>query len=772
MSTVTQLPMSDLATRREGGPVAPMGDDEIISLQRMLEILRRRKWLIAGIVFVITSLATLYVNQITPIYMSETLLVVEGNRQNVVDIESVVQGIRPDYYTNETEAAVIASRTLARRAVMRLDLANDPLFNPDLRPPPPGLLKSLLAPVIAWFASDDAAGSRSDESRSEPARPAATADAFRGLDEDERADLIEYVVDGYLSGLSVLPANSSRVITVRYTSTNPYFAAVAANTSAQIYIADQLAAKGEATGRASVWLNDRAMELRRRVIESEQRLQEFRAESGIVEVEGATIYARQLAQLNSQLIVARTRRAEAEARYDQVQSLLSSEGGIETAAAVLDSALIQRLREQEAQILRKIAELNTQLRDGHPRMILARNELKDWRTKIASEVGKIVNNLGNELEIAMVRESNLQTEVTRLEKQLTQQKGASVALHTLESEVRANKQLYETILGRFKETKVQDDELQQADARIISKAVTPAGPFYPRKNVMIMAAFMASIFVAIAIAFGLEFIDSGFRGVDQVENLTGFSVLALLPMLNSQDRRSGGPHQFALDKPNSTFGEALRTLRTGLLLSSAGSPPKSVMIASSVPGEGKTSTSLSFAMTASRAGQRCILLDCDLRHPSLHTAIDFVNDRGLSDYLAGNSGIDDVIEIDPRTGLHFITAGSRAPNPTDLLGSPQMRALLERLSHLYDLVVLDSSPLLAVSDALVLMRQVDRVVFLIRWEKTRRETALLGIRQIIEAGGDLAGTVLTQVNMRKHGRYDYADAGYYYYGSYKKYYSE
>jgi capsular exopolysaccharide synthesis family protein len=208
------------------------------------------------------------------------------------------------------------------------------------------------------------------------------------------------------------------------------------------------------------------------------------------------------------------------------------------------------------------------------------------------------------------------------------------------------------------------------------------------------------------------------------------------------------------------------------MLSSADRAPRSLLLTSSVPSEGKTSTALSIAATAAKSGQRTIIIDCDLRHPNLHINLNASNAKGLSEYLSGHLGLDDVIEIDPDSSVHYITAGARTSNPTDLLGSDAMRGLIRRLCNDYELVILDTPPLLAVSDALVLVREVDRTIFVIRWEKTRRETAMAGLKQALEAGARVAGTVLTRVDVRKHSQYDYADSGYYYYGSYRKYYTD
>ena len=773
MSAVVNLPLSGAETPREGAIVFPGAAQEVLDLRHLLGALRRHKILIAGTMFAITSLAVLFVNQITPLYKAEAQLVIEASRQNVVDIEAVIQGLNPDWMTNETEAAVIGSRELAIKAVERLNLANSPLFNSDLGPPPKkGLVASLVGSVKALLPEwvfDPArlfGGGRAEEAEEAP--------AVELSPEESRALALHQATDAYLGGLSVVPEESSRVITVQYNSPDPQMAALAANTTAEIYILDQLSTRGEATLQATEWLSERVNEMRDRVVDSETRLEEFRRESGIVEVGGATIYQRQRAALNEELILARTQRAEAKARYGQINDLLEAGEGIDTVAAVLGSPLIQNLRGQEATVVRKIAVLRTQYREGHPQMQLTLTELADLREKIAIEVGRIVDNLGNELEIAQVREVNLEREVRRLDNLLGEQNQAEVTLRGLESEVRANKQLYETLLTRFKETSVQHDEmLQQADARIISRATVPGGPYYPRKRLMIMAALVVSLVIGVALALISELLDFGFRNLSQIETYTGLPTMGVVPMISGLKAQGKLPHEIAVERPNSAYGEAIRTLRTGLLLSRADQPPRSVIVTSSVPGEGKTATALALACTAAKASQKVIIIDCDLRHSMLHVCFDCPNGVGLSDYLAGQAALEDVIEIDPRSGVHFITAGSRAPNPPDLLGSREAIELLQRLTQLYDMVVLDTPPLLAVSDALVLVRHVDKTLFLVRWEKTRRDVVLMGLKQVIEAGADLAGIVLSLVDVRKQAKYDYtAASGYYYYGSYRKYYTE
>ncbi|WP_416898830.1 MAG: polysaccharide biosynthesis tyrosine autokinase [Minwuia sp.] len=528
--------------------------------------------------------------------------------------------------------------------------------------------------------------------------------------------------------------------------------------------------KSDATTQASGFLRDEVERLKAQYQAAEQALEEFSRQTGFVSVgDRLTLIEEQLAELNRKLVVAREELAESEARNNQVRRLLQEEGGIETVASVLDSPLIGRLREQEAEVVREIAELRTQLRDRHPRLLLKRAELEDLQLKIRGEIDKIVIGQDNALELARVKVANLENEVAVVEAQIDRQTDAEVTLQGLRSERDADKRLYETVLARFNEINLQERAPQKADARVISRAATPLDPSFPRKSLTMAAAIVGAAMLAIMLVFLMEYMDAGFRSLQQLQQQAYVPALGIVPRLSVLEGRRTTPEDFVLDEPNSLYSEAIRTIRTSLMLSSIDRQPKSVLFTSSVPAEGKTSTAVSVARAAAKAGQRTILIDCDLRKPSVHESLRVPNGRGVVEVLTGAIDLEDAIEIDLKSGLHYITAGAKAPNPPDALGSEAMRQLIRELEDRYDFVVLDTPPVLPVSDSLVLLRHVDKAVFLVRWGSTRREAVLAGIRQVQEANGDLAGVAMTRVDIRKHQKYNYSDS-YYYYRGYGKYY--
>ena len=369
------VPGEEADVARPGGGGGRGGQQD---LRTLLAMFWRRKALIIGVTAIGATLSVLMVNRMTPVYEAEARLVLEAGRNSVTAgaIENVVQGLNPDFFTHETEAEIIMSRSLATKAVDKLNLVEDPLFNPDLRPPSRSLIGSFkdLIPDewLSILKSDD----------EEVEEVVAEEDYLTPAEYD--AMILDWVTEDFMSGLYVDTALRSNVLFVSYSSTDPEMAAKAANAVADVFILDQLNAKYEATEWANAWLSDRVNELRQRLENSAQELENYRRQAGLLEIDGSTIFTQQYAKLSTEATAARTRRAEAEARYNQVQQLLGSDSGIELAAAVLDSPLIQRLREQEAEVLRKLGELKTQLREGHPQMVLARTELEDLQEKINS----------------------------------------------------------------------------------------------------------------------------------------------------------------------------------------------------------------------------------------------------------------------------------------------------------------------------------------------------------------------------------------------------
>lgn len=717
--------------------------------------LKRRKLILFAAMIFITGLAIVVVNLMTPKYNSVSQVLIDPRQQNVVDIESVLSGLPQDAETIESEIRILRSRKLAERVITKLKLYEYPEFKPGTGQP--SLITRVLNPASflpeSWV---DFLGLKVAETPKTP--------------EEELERQRVQVIDKYLNNLSLSRSGRSRVIEISFTSTSPRIAALVANTVADLYIVEQLEAKFDATKMAAEWLNVRLADLKEKVAASERAVEVFRQKSGLIQGNGITLASQQISELNSQLILARTKRAEAQARLSQLERSLNQNGGVEAVAEVLSSPLIQRLREEEAKLLRKSAELSQEFGARHPKMINLRAELEDQRKKIKVEVNKIIQNLRNEVNVAVARERSFRQALAQLEGRVGQLNSREVQLRALEREANANRELYETFLNRFKETGSQGG-VQQPDARVISRADISTSPSHPRKKLIVAIAFLFSIFVGIGLVMLVEHLDAGFRSGDQIEEMTGLPALGLIPIISGVKGLTAKPFDYLIENPTSAFTEAVRSLYAGVLLSDVDKPPKTLLLTSSLPSEGKTSLSICLArLVSTQSRKKVVLIDGDIRRPQIHARLELPNKPGLVEYLSGEATFDEILHRDPETDVVTICAGGTSNNPTDILASDAMKSLLAQLAATNDLVIIDSPPVLAVSDPRVLARLADKTVFVVRWAETRREVVRMGLNQVMNAGADMAGVVLSMVNVRRHSQYGYADSGAYY-GKYRKYYT-
>ena len=759
----TGYPAADAVETVQGWPAGNLLEDQWF--RELLARLWRHKWLIFTTICLGTLATAIAVSQITPRYSAGTKVLVGIPRVSVPGIAELLRGLRTGRSAIESEMEVLTSQTLIAKAVDRLGLVNEPEFNPALRPPSLSLesLTGSIDPLSLVPADWRTALLGAAEPSPPPTR------------EEVEQETRRTVRDGVQRALSARVVGRSRVLEVTATSEDPGLAAAIANTLSELYLVEQLEAKFEATRRAADWLNERVAELRGQVEASERAVEDYRRRHGLIQGKDTTVTEQQITEINTQLILARTKTAEAGARLRQIRSLVRSEDGVDSAAEVLASPLIHSLRERETDVARRAAEMATEYGARHPKMINIRAELADVRSKIEAEVRKIVRGLRNELEVAQTRERTLERNLEILKTEATKGGAAQGQLRVLEREAAANRALFDTLLARYKEAG-QQEGIQRADARIISRAEAPRSPSSPRTMLIIGAALAVSAFLGVLLVFLLETLDRGFRSSEQVEGMTGVGALSLIPMLTRRHRRRLPFARYVLERPASSFAEALRTLHTGILLSSADTESKSVLISSSLPSEGKTTISIALALLVARSGRTVLLVDADLRRGQVAEMLDLRSGPGLAEVLsAPDASLEDAIQRDPDSGLHVLTAGARsASSSSDLLGSAPMTDLMSALRHAYDLIVIDSPPVHLVSDARILSTMADRTVYVVRWEKSRRDIVRLGLRQLMEAGADVAGVALNMVNVRKNARYGYADSGYYYgsSGEYRSYYTE
>ena len=721
----------------------PQGENffDLTDLLRMIQV---RRQIIIGTAATVVTLTIIYLFRITPLYTAESEVMLDQRANKVVDVSAMISGLPTDPATIQNQVEILQSRNLIGRVIDKLRLDQDAEFGGGPVSAPRHTWMHYFNPT-AWFATG----------------PEPTEQQLRIKQRNDE-------IDSILGSERISARGDSTAISIAFTSTSPDKAAQIANAIADAYVEDQLNAKFEATQKTSQWLADRLQQLSAQVQTADAAVQQYKADNNITETaQGTSVVQDQLAQLNGQLVLARSDLAEQEAKYAQVTALKRS-GHAGDVSQVMASPLIGQLRAQETDLLRQEAELNAKYGPRHPKMLDLEAEKKNLLQKIDDEVERVTASVASDVAVARAHVGSLQASLDQLEGKTTDQQKASVKLKQLESSATSTRALYEAFLGRFKEAQGQEG-IETPDARVISRAEVPGGPSYPNKSYTLGIAVPAGIFLGLLFALLAERLDAGFRTNTQVERMIGLPVLATLPevvgLLEGEN-----PADRLIDKPLGAYSEAIRGLQLGLAQSNVDKKAKVILVTSSVPSEGKTTVAVSMARMAQKAGQKVVVVDADLRHPSVSGSLGITKpEKGIVDVLTGTLPLDASFTKDPKSGVLSLLATKAAGNPPDLLGSGAMEKTIESLSKVFDLVIIDSAPLLPVHDARVLARLTDSVVFVVRWDKTPRDAVAMAARTLADAQARVAGITLTRADET---RYKYYTYGYQDYSAYHKYYAD
>ncbi|AOE83150.1 GumC family protein [Pseudomonas sp. TCU-HL1] len=720
-------------------------DDDEIDLLKLWQTLWLRKWSILTLVAVVTMAAILAVLAITPIYRAAATLMIEEKTAKVVSIEQVygLEGAGSEYL--QTQFELLKSRALAERVVRQLNLTTHPEFDPRQQPEPLIDIGGLLAHL--------------DFNKVVPV-------TLPGDLEDEQdpteAQIFDSVTKAFMERISVEPQGKSQLVKVQVDMADARMAALAANALANGFIEGQLEATMEMSMTATNWMNSRLGDLRTKLKEAEDRLQAFREAENLVDVDGvATISAAELNLTGDRMIDARRQRAEAESQYRQVQAMRS--GGWERLAsipAVLGHPLIQQFKAEEAKAKAKVEELSRRYGARHPAMEAARSELSAASASLRGQVEQVVAGIERNYQLAAANENSLQASFNANKSQIQDISRKEFKLRELQREVDANRALYDTFMTRLKETAATSD-LESANARVVDKAAVPTEPIKPKKALIVAIAALLALFVGVGLTLLLDALNNTFKSTEQVEARLNIPVLGILPLLKNQER-SQLAHMFSADKDKS-FSESIRTIRTGVVLSGIDDPHKVMVITSSIPGEGKSTVSANLAFALGQM-ERVLLIDADLRRPTLAKNFDFpVGTPGLANLIASTAKLDECIKhVD---GIDMMSAGSVPPNPLELLSSPRFAKAIELLKSKYDRIVIDSPPTQAVSDAIVLSTFANSLIYVVKSASTAIPLVEKGVGQLLQSNAPVNGIVLNQVDIKKAKKYGYSYGGYYdYYG--------
>ncbi len=736
------------------------GGQDAGDLNQILATFRRRSRLFLAVAVVIVAAVMLVTLQQTPRYTATANVMIDTRKHSVDNITAVLSDLPDDTSVVDTEVEILKSRSLAERVVNTLKLDQDPEFNYFLRKQNP-IESALIAPVHAV------------ENLTHALSPAPNPGAQAQAEALHVQKQHEAVVDHVLKALEVRRSGLTYVINIQFESTDPAKAALIANTFADRYLLEQLEAKFDATQQATQWLNERLAELEPQVQAAESAVATYKSSHGLLAAENSTLTEQEISGLNTQLATAQAEQAEQDARVRTAQQAIAGGSTGEDFAGAMNSDVIKNLRAQKAQISQQAADLETKYGPKHPDVIKIQRQLADIDAQIKQELTRVVSNLQTEDQVARQRTGSIQSSLERTKGTLAGNNQSSVELAELQRKADAASTLYNSLLNRAKETST-DQGSEQSDSRVVSRAKIPIKPSFPNIALNFIIGVILGLIGGVGATLLMEALDSGLATSEDVERILGVPHLGAIPSLDSTtDGKASGipPGRYIIEKPLSAFAESFRNLRASILFSKVDNPVKVAIVTSSLPGEGKTTTTFCLGRSMAMSGAKTIIVDCDLRRRNINRMLDIEPPVGLIEVLQGVATLDEAIFIDKPSGAHFLPLAKSVYTPKDLFGSSAMDRLLVDLRARYDIVLLDTAPVIPVSDTRILAPKADVVVFLVQWRRVPRKAVEAAFAMLNSVGADIAGVALTLVDAREQAKYGYGDAGYYY-RSYRKYYAQ
>jgi len=719
------------------------------TLREYLRVLIKRKWMVGAVVvgiFMVVAIASL---RQTPVYEAVGRIAVNKADSNLITFKDSQPVL--DYYDQsdlDTEVRILQSDLMALQVIRQLNLDKRPEFGGHSDPKQPNLV--------------------ADPLQTDSNRTSALLGAFRG-------------------NLHVSLIPNTRIIEIHYNSTDPQLAASAVNTLAATYVEQNFKTKFESTMQASDWLSKQLVDLQMKVETSQEKLVRYQKEHEILGIdEKQNITTEKLDELNKEMTMAESDRMQKEAVYRQTQSndpeaiaaaIVAQTTGAGNGAT---SGLLDKLREQQANLKIQIADLSTQFGPSYPKVAQLNNQLKEIDRQLQSETNKAVDRLKGQYLAALQRENMLRDSFEKQKQEANKLNESAIEYSILKRDLDSNRTLYEGLLEKLKEAGVTAG-LRSNNFRIIDAARVPTSPSEPNIPRNLAFALVLGVISAIGLAFVLENMDNTVRTPEQAQALSLLPSLGMIPLGSKSGSHGAAGKRLALTaskevfetvtqvRPQSQMAESYRALRTSLLLSNLGAPPKVIMVTSARPQEGKTTTSINTAIVLAQKGVRVLLVDADLRRPSVHKALGMGPRSGLSNVLTGSATLQQTITSSAiLPNLFIMPAGTPPPNPAELLASSNMRDLLAELREMYDHIVIDTPPTLSVTDAVVLSPRADATILVIRSGHTTKQ-ALRRARDILmQVNAHVAGVLLNAVDLTSPDYYYY----YEYQGKYTQYYQE
>ena len=689
-----------------------------------------RRWklfvAVSGAIVLVAVVASLVLR---PVFEATASIRIDPTRKSAIDIDAVARGALPDQALVDSEVKTMQSRDVAREVVQQLNLSADREFDPK---------------GYSEATTSDAAGLLREE----------------------------VTTDNLLKGLDVAREGETYIVALRFKSDNPAKAANIANAFARAYMVSNVRMRVQSAVDQSTGLSQRLTEASAEAQRADAALAQYKASNGIVtSATGGTITEQQIATVTAELATASSAAAAARSNYEAARTQIS-QAGINSVSSVINSPTIVDLRRQRAELLRNRAEIDARYGPRHPETIKVTEQVAGLEVQMREESQRIVSGLESDAKAAEARANSLRSDLATLNHQLSDNSRATVAADALKRDAEAKAATYDQLAASAQQLN-QEEHSSESQARIVGLASVPTKAYFPNKPLFAALGVALGLIIGLAAVVVAEFLDAGVRTAEEVERDLGTNFVASSPLLTKQtllvDGKQLEPWDYVVARPMSGFAEAMRTVRSAIMLSDLDKKQKVVLITSAVPNEGKTVCSASLARIMAMSGEKMLLVDCDLRRNALEGLLQTPPTAGLIEVLTGAATLESVIVKDSVSGLDILPLHKAAFTPRDLFGAKSMADLLVELRKRYDHVVLDGPPLLAVNDARTLATLADTVLVVAHWNTTPRQAIQATVARLKHDKASVAGVLLSMVDMRSRLGMGAGDASYYY-GRYRGYY--
>lgn len=719
-------------------------NEEVIDLSQYWRTIKRAKWSIMAVTLCCLIIGGLIASSAVPIYRASAKILADPQQPNANRNEQYIASALVFLYY-ETQYEIINSRNIAETVVDKLGLVDKYKRSQkeNLSKQPSGLsatVKELKTEFAALFSANNTA------------KKSAPTDT----------ELKIMLASAIQAGIEVSGGKQSQIINISYTSPDPEEAAEIINAISDAYIQFGLESRLGEVKNTESWLGEQFSLLKEKLQESETKLSTYRSQQGLVDTDQQQRIANtQLQSLNNELIRAQTNLSAAEEQYFAVKNVKDDSKELYSLGPVLQNKTASDMVKEEAFLSRKVNELFERYGERHPKMIAARSELNSAQKNLKDEVAKVVDNIEKNYRLAQFQVTNIEKLISKTRSDIQSLQTENFSLVSLEREVENNRRIYENFQVSLMETSGKG-EYTASNVHIIDRATVPKAPFKPNIKLIIMLAGVFGVFFGVVLAFMREALDNTFKTPDSIEEKLKLPALGIIPVVKKK-KNIAKPEKQYLDDSRSPFAESINTIRTGLLFSNIDNPPKTILVTSATGSEGKSTMAMNLAAAYSNIG-KTLLLEVDLRKPSIAKNLEIKTKLGLTDLVTGSVlTAEEVYYKDNNDQLCVITCGTIARNPLELLSSQKFEQVLKSLKSHFDYIILDGPPTLPVSDSCILANKVDGVIFAVKAEDTRIKVAKEAVSRLQKLNANIIGAVLTVAEPHKMSYYgDHYYSGEYY----------